>query len=248
MPHPPYHPKPHTPALPQTNPLRQRNIRLKLQRKAQNLHPLVLHVFFMQQFSDPYIKMPRQRPVHAAGERQDMAGQNIFEEGKAFGDAVEGSVAEVVVGVERLPVVQAVVEVAIPHVEGVLVDVELGDAQRHGLIGRTTARAALADFQRPVRLTKKMMRFFNALIEAEQQGAEAAVVWLHFVLDQWIAMVEAAGLVVVVVEPLVFQADFVSHSAAKAGKFPGVERRVEANGQGSELVHAVRDLGMMVSK
>ena len=57
-----------------------------------------------------------------------MAGEYILEEDESFGDAFERAVFAVVIGVEGLPVVQAIGEIVFPDVEGGLVDVQTGDA------------------------------------------------------------------------------------------------------------------------
>ena len=82
-----------------------------------------------------------------------------------------------------------------------------------------------------------MVGFFDALVEAKQHGAETAVVRTHFVLYEVVAVVEAAGFVVVVVKPFVLEADFPGHSAAEARQFPGVERGVEGDGKRPEFIH-----------
>lgn len=207
-------PKPHASAFPQPDPFRQRQIRFKLEGKAQHLDAFVLHEFFADQFGDAHVEAARHRPVDAAGEGQDVAGEDVFQKSKPFGDPLQLAVLKVVFGIERLPVVQAVGKVAFPDVEGVLVDVQVRNAHRQGLIGHT-AIAVLAQFERPVGLTEKVVGFFDPLVEAKQQRAKAAVVRRGFVLDQRIAVVEAAGFVVVIVEPFVFQADFPGHGAAK---------------------------------
>ena len=82
-----------------------------------------------------------------------------------------------------------------------------------------------------------MVGFFDALVEAKQHGAETAVVRTHFVLYEVVAVVEAAGFVVVVVKPFVLEADFPGHGAAEARQFPGIQRRIKGYGKGSELLH-----------
>ena len=81
------------------------------------------------------------------------------------------------------------------------------------------------------------MCFFDALVEAEQHGAEAAVVGAHFVLNEGVAVVQAPGFVVVVVKPVVFQAYFSGNGAPEARQFPGVERGVEGDGKRPEFIH-----------
>lgn len=162
-----------------------------------------------------------------------MAGEDILEEVEAFGDAVEVAVGAVVVGVEGLPVVEAVGEVVVPHAEVGLVDVEAGDAQRRLPDGAFR----FFQFDVPVGLAEQVVGFFDALVEAEQHGPEAAVVGAHLILYKGVAVVEAAGFVVVVVKPVVLEADFGGDGAPESGQFPGLERRVESDGEGSELVH-----------
>jgi hypothetical protein len=52
---------------------------------------------------------------------------------------------------------------------------------------------------------------------------------LQFVLNEGVALVIAAVFVVVVVKPLVLQANFTGNGAAKFGKIPGVKMGVEGD-------------------
>ena len=83
--------------------------------------------------------------------------------------------------------------------------------------------------QSPIRLTEKMMRLLDTLVKAEQHRAHLPIVGVQLVLNQGIALVITAGLVVVVVIPVVLKANFARHSAPEAGQFPRVDVGVERN-------------------
>jgi hypothetical protein len=116
----------------------------------------------------------------------------------------------------------------VPDAEILLAHVQLGDA--HG------AHIA-ADVERPIGLGKKMVGLLDALVEAKQQGPKSARVGLHLVLDERVALVKTTGFVVVVVKPVVFEADFAGHGPAKLNDFPRLEFGVEADGEYPELFH-----------
>ena len=132
---------------------------------------------------------------------------------RVFGDAGHALEYFEVFRVKSFPFVDAVAQRTLRHQQLVPVYVELRDA--HVVV-------FVADAHAPVGLAEKMMGFLHALAEAKQHGALQAVARIEFVLYEGIALVVAAGLVVVVVEPLVFQPDFAGHGAAEAGEFPGV--------------------------
>ena len=87
-------------------------------------------------------------------------------------------------------------------------------------------RGTAVERERPVGLTKKMMQFLDAFVEADEHGA--AVVLL--VLDQRKTVVKTTRFGLVVVEQFVFPTGFFGHRTAKSGQFPRLQRRVELNG------------------
>ena len=200
--------------------VRQRHVAGELQRKRQHLDAFVSYpafVLFRQQF---HLHGPLGFVAELMQQAHELVLQDLFEQGQTLHHAVEAGIERVVVFVEGEPVADVVAERLFPHAEGILLDVEPGDAHR---------RAAAVEVKRPVGLRKEVVEFLDAVVEAHEHGAAVIL----FVLDQRQAVVIAAGVVVVVVEKIVFPAGFASHGAAKGAQFPGIDRGVECDGQES---------------
>lgn len=218
----------HRNALPQPQKLGHHKRSGKIEGEGEFADALVQQPFLLVQLCDARAEALFDLPAHAVGEGDDMGGQQAFEEGVLIAQALEAAPVFVVVGVEGQPFMEAVVLVVGEDAQGVLAHVEAGDA--HGVLG-------IADAEAPVGLTKKMMGFLHALIEAEEHGAHVALAGFEFVLNEGVSLVQAAGFGVVVVEPLVFIAYFAGHRAAKLRQFPGLDFSVKRHGEDSELGH-----------
>lgn len=225
---PSHHPKPQRRPLSQPDKIGQRDIGFEFEGEGQHFDAFVVDPFLFDQVGDFEIETRGGIPAHARGEGDDVGGQQAVEEVELVGDAAEAAVVLVVVGVKGFPLMDAVAQGCFPHVERMLVYVELGDA--HVVL-------LLADAQGPVRLAEEVMGFLDALVEAEQHGAHLAVAGVEFVLDQGVALVVSARVVVVVVVPVVFEAHLVGHGPAEARQFPGIDPGVKRDGQCSESVH-----------
>ena len=220
----PNHPPARAAPFPDPHPVRQPHVAGKLQRKRQHFDAFVRHpalVFFGEQF---HFHGPLRVVAELVQQADDLVLQDFFELVQPLHHAGQAGVGAVVVFVEADPVADVVAQRGFPHVEVVLFHIEPGDA--HG-------GAAAVEVERPVGLTEEVVQFFDAFVEAYEHGL--AVVLL--VLDEGEAVVEAAGVVVVVVEHLVFPAGFAGHGAAEGAQFPGFDGRVEGDGQNSELLH-----------
>lgn len=160
-------------------------------------------------------------PVHGAGEGEDVGNEDVFEEGEFFSDAGEGLPFAEVFGIEGAPFVEAVAEGLLPGVEVVLLHMKFGNA--HVVV-------LLADAQAPVGLGEEMLGFLYAVVEEEEHGAHLLFVGIYFILDKGISLMYAAAFVVVVVEPVVFQPDLLSHGASELREAPGFQGGVESDG------------------
>ena len=159
-----------------------------------------------------------------------MGSQQGFQERVLFGDAAQVAEMLVILGVEGFPVVDAVGLGLVGDAQVVLLYVQPGDA--HGMV-------LAADAQRPVGLTEIAVCFFHACLHAQEHGAQLFLVAVYFVLNQGVALVKAAVFIVVVVEPLVFQAHFFGDGTAKLRQLPGKQVGIEGHGQHSEFGHGL---------
>ncbi len=166
------------------------------------------------------------RDIELTIEGDDLVAEDLLEEAEALDEVLEGLVGAVVVFVEGDPVADVVAAAFSAEGEGVALGVDAGDA--HG-------GAAAVELERPVGLAEEVLQFFDAFVEADDEGAAV----LLFVLDEGEAVVKSAGCVIVVVEKLVFEARFLGYGAAEGVEFPGVDGRIELYGEVSDgLVHA----------
>ncbi len=228
LPHPPHHPKPRAHSFPQPDARWQRHIRLEVEREAQHLDALVLHPVAFEEVGEFQVEAFGELPAHARGEGQNLGREQPLQEGELLGDAGERAELLVILRVEGLPVVEAVAQGLLGGAQRVLVHVQAGDAQRLLLC---------ADAQVPVGLTEKVVGLLYALLEAEQHGAHLVAYAVGFVLDERVALVVAAMLVVVVVVPLVLKAHLAGYRAPEGGQFPGRHMGIERNGKDSEERH-----------
>jgi len=227
----PQHPIPHARRFAQSNKIRQRHIALKIKGKSQHFDAFLVYPLAFDQVGDFDLEAFGHFPAYTAGEGDDMRGQQAFQERALLGDADHRPEHVVVFRVESFPFVDAVGDGVFKHGQPVLFHVQARDA--HLVV-------FVADAQSPVGLTEKTVRFFHALVEAEHHGSVDTVMRVQLVLYQGIALVVAAGFIVVVVEPLVFQAYFSGDGTAEARQFPGVEVGVEGDAKDSELTHLER--------
>lgn len=159
-------------------------------------------------------------------EGDDLVAEDLLEEVEALDEVLEGLVGAVVVFVEGDPIADVVAAAFCAEGEGVALGVDAGDA--HG-------GAAAVELERPVGLAEEVLQFFDAFVEADDEGAAV----LLFVLDEGKAVVKPAVGVVVVVEKLVFEAHFLGYGAAEGVQLPGVDGGVELYGEVSDgLGHA----------
>ncbi len=83
--------------------------------------------------------------------------------------------------------------------------------------------------ERPIRHAEKMTGLLHASIYAKHHGAHFPALGVDLVLDKRIAIVEAPGFVVVVVEPLVLQSHLVGDGAAELPDLPRGDVGIEGD-------------------
>lgn len=208
QPLPPNHPISQSSPFAQANKIGQCQVAGKFEGECEDFYAFLVGPFAFEEVGNFYFEAGLNVPAYAAGECNDVGGQEAFEEGELFGDAGKVSEHIVILGVKGFPLVYAVGDGLFQYGQAVLVHAQVRDAHVHVFI---------ADAQRPVGLAKEMVGFFNALVEAKQHGPHFALEWVELVLDEGVALVVAAVFVVVVVKPLVFQPNFVGNGAAKFG-------------------------------
>lgn len=225
---PPHRPKPFPACGAQPNKVGQGDIGLELHREGQHLDVLEADPFLLQVLGDLHLEALVEFPAHAAGKGEDMRRQDVFQEGEAFCHPLQLLPLPEVLGIEGPPFVQAVREALFPDVEVDLVHVQAGDA--HFVV-------LAADVQPPVRLAEKMVGLLDAVVEAEEHGAHLAAMRIYLILYKRVAVVVATIGIVVVVEPLVFDAHFPGNGTPKPFEVPGLDTGVERHGQKAELFH-----------
>lgn len=211
------HPPPTTASFSDPNPVGQADVAGELQREGEHFDAFVRHpalVFFFDEFD---LHGSFGVVAELVEQADDLVLQDFFEQVQPLHHAVEAGVGGVVVFVEADPVADVVAQRGFPHVEFVLLHVEAGDA--HGC-------GAPVEVERPVGLGEEVVEFFDAFIEAHEHG----LAMILLVLDEGEAVVEAAGVVVVVVEQVVFPAGLAGHGAAEGAQFPRFDGRVEGYG------------------
>lgn len=226
-----HHSKPHACAFPQPDEIRQGGVGLEVEGEAAHFDVFERNPFFFGDIGDFELESAVELPVHGAGEGEGMSYEDIFEEGDFFGEAGEALPLAEVVGIEGAPFVEVVAEGPFPGMEVVLLDVEAGDA--HVVV-------MLADAQAPVGLGKEMLSFFDAVVEKQEHRAHLFFEAVNLVLDERVSLVEVVVFVVVVVKPVVFEADFSGDGAAELGQLPGLDGGIESDGQDSEMLHVFR--------
>ncbi len=214
-------------ALAQADKLGQLQAHLKVEGKGQHTHAFEVEPFAFEQVGDAQFEAFGHLPAHALGEGDDMGGQQAFEESELFGEPAQAAPGVVIIGVECFPLVDAVHVRAFGQAQAHLIHVQSRDPQRSFFP---------PDAQAPVGLSEEAVGFFHAVLQAQEHGAHVAAPGIEFVLYQGIALVVAAGFVVVVVKPLVFETYFLGHRAAKPGKFPGLQFGIESDRKESKGV------------
>jgi hypothetical protein len=229
---PPQHAKSGTGPFAESDEIGEAEVGLEFDREGLDFHVFVGGPLVAEELGDDGLEAVFELPLDTSGEREQVGREHSLEVLDAVGHAAEQAVLGVVFAVERLPVVEAValgaarrqgVEVGLEHVES-------GDA--HGVVAR-------ADLEGPVGLAKKMVGFFDPRFDANQEGAGLAVAGVSFVLNEGVSLVKAARFGVVVVKPLVFEADFVGHGTSELGDFPRFEAGIEGDVEGADLFHGV---------
>ena len=222
-----HHSKSHTCAFAESGVFGQGDIGGEVEGKGEDFDVFIAEPFFFEFAGDAHFEAFGDVPADAGGEGDDMGGEEAFEEGVLFGDTGEGFPHVEVFGIEGFPLMDAVRHGGFPHAEAVLVHVQARDA--HGVV-------VFADAHAPVGLREEVVGFFDAVVEAQEHGADFVALGIEFVLDEGVSLVIAAGFVVVIVEPFVFHAYFSGDGPAEPGQFPGVNMGVERHGKDAELV------------
>jgi hypothetical protein len=96
--------------------------------------------------------------------------------------------------------------------------------------GNAHIEITVANAQSPVGLTEEVVGFLHTLFQTKEHGAVDSFLGIQFVLDQGVSLVVAAVFIVVVVEPLMFQAYLTGNSRSKPREVPRVEVGIEGYG------------------
>lgn len=217
-PQPLQHPPAHTASFAQAHIIRQFDIGGEFQREGQHFDTFVADPFFVFDLLDFDLQGFGDRALQLFEQGGDLVVEGLLQEVEAFHGPVEAGVNAVVVVAQADPLAEVVAVLAFAGRQGELFDIYAVDAHGGG---------AAVELEGPVGLREEVVQFFDAFVEADQHG-QAVIL---FVLDQGQAVVIAAGIVVVVVEEVVFVAGFGGHGAPESIEFPGLNGGVERNGK-----------------
>lgn len=220
----PHHPKPHAHPFSQPDIIRQRDVRLEMQCEGRHVFAFEGQQFHFFDGRDVYRDALLYKPVDAFGESQNIAAQDAVQQVQLSGFvAIEGAVAAVVLLIEGHPVEQTVLELVVPNLYIVVVQVYVFDVVVVHRLPHAQAHVAVLEQQVDV---------VGALVETDDAGFALR----HLVLYERVAVREALVAVVVVKKPR-FAVRFFDHGGPEARNIIGKDRLIEAQFEVSDLRH-----------